>query len=332
LEWCSTAEIDEEEDEHFRDYCQYYPLDYVAIDTEADRLNRENIAKKVLLEPYVPKGTGRDIMFQVGYEAGEWGSKKIRNVLEDAGMVIVIADLSDTISAGIAAFVTEMAFNSIHTVIPIVTLPSGREDHHVQVGARSFLKKIDGLGINTGLRTIVIPKDQLKRICPGISLEQLSGLISEIILRFMRALLDISLRGPNKYYICGITGPGDIRGIFNCGGISLLGFGKGKGNNRMKEAVREALKFALPDPDIADSYNGIVYITGGLRTGEDERHVSEHMQNESYVVLNKVGNDFGCSHLINYDPTMADEVEIVILLNDCRELVLRDTQNKGSGV
>ena len=321
VEWCKNSRI--EGNDLYRENKKYFSLKFYAVNTDPQQLLPLDVPNKLLVKPYIPKGTGKEELFQVGVEAGECEKKSFSNILDEANIVIVACDLSEAIDAGITAFITEMAFNTGKIVIPIVTYPFKEENSIIQGNARQFLEKMTGLGFSSGVTIIVIPKDQLRKVCPKLPLNQIMGLASEIIMQYTKTLLVMMFGGPTKLWIIGLTDYNDFNYLFKNGGIKFIGFGRSKGKNRMIKALKEALHFALPDPTVSDSYPGFIYINAGI--GKDPIYswgVSEKLQKESWPVLERTDTDYGCVSHITYDSDMGEDVELMVMLNNCGKYII----------
>ncbi len=323
VEWCKNSWI--ERKDPYGEYKEKSSLKFYAMNTDPQQLLPLDVPNKLLIKSYIPKGTGKEELFQVGVEAGEWAKKSFSKILDEASIVILACDLSEAIDAGITAFITELAFNTGKIVIPIVTYPFKDVNSITRGNARLFLEKTTGLGIRTGITVVVIPKDQIRKVSPKLPLNHIMELASEITMQFIRILLYILDRESTKEWICGITDYNDFNYLFKNGGIRFIGFGRSKGKDRMTKAMNEAFNFALPDHAVSDTYRGFVYITGGVGEDTDDWwEAGKILQNESWPLIEKVHMEFGCSHLITYDSTMGDEIEVMIMLNGCGKSIIGD--------
>lgn len=211
-------------------------VDFVVLNTDRQALKVSSAPNRVAIGQKITGGLGAGGNPQVGENAAREDADKIKALLQGTDMVIITAGMGGGTGTGSAPIVAELAHEAGILTIGVVTTPFEHEGKVRMNNAREGLEKIkdhvDSL--------IVIPNDLIFEAVKGI------GRKLNFREQFMIAdnILCAGVRGLTEV----ITKTGDINvdfadvcTIMRDSGECILGLGRGKGENRILDAVQGAI-------------------------------------------------------------------------------------------
>ena len=264
-------------------------VDFIAINTDLQDLNRSKTQTKVLLG----KGTGAGAIPERGRIAAKESEEKIKEVLEGTDMLFITAGMGGGTGTGASPVVAEIAKSMGILTVAIVTKPFDFEGpfkrKNADEGVENLRKFVDTL--------IVIPNQQLYKL-PKINIS-LRNAFKEA-----NNVLRIGIKGISDL----ITKQGfvnldfaDVKTVMKDSGIAMLGFGEASGDGRAKAATEQALNSPLLEKSIEGARKILLNITSGEDMGLDEvtevsETVKKRTKNEEAtliwgVILEKDGNE-----------------------------------------
>ena len=264
-------------------------VDFIAINTDLQDLNRSKTQTKVLLG----KGTGAGAIPERGRIAAKESEEKIKEVLEGTDMLFITAGMGGGTGTGASPVVAEIAKSMGILTVAIVTKPFDFEGpfkrKNADEGVENLRKFVDTL--------IVIPNQQLYKL-PKINIS-LKNAFKEA-----NNVLRIGIKGISDL----ITKQGfvnldfaDVKTVMKDSGIAMLGFGEASGDGRAKAATEQALNSPLLEKSIEGARKILLNITSGEDMGLDEvtevsETVKKRTKNEEAtliwgVILEKDGNE-----------------------------------------
>ncbi len=247
-------------------------VDFIAINTDLQDLNRSKTQTKVLLG----KGTGAGAIPERGRIAAKESEEKIKEVLEGTDMLFITAGMGGGTGTGASPVVAEIAKSMGILTVAVVTKPFDFEGpfkrKNADEGVENLKKFVDTL--------IVIPNQQLYKL-PKINIS-LRNAFKEA-----NNVLRIGIKGISDL----ITKQGfvnldfaDVKTVMKDSGIAMLGFGEASGDGRAKAATEQALNSPLLEKSIEGARKILLNITSGEDMGLDEvTEVSE-------TIYKKTGN------------------------------------------
>ena len=247
-------------------------VDFIAINTDLQDLNRSKTQTKVLLG----KGTGAGAIPERGRIAAKESEEKIKEVLEGTDMLFITAGMGGGTGTGASPVVAEIAKSMGILTVAVVTKPFDFEGpfkrKNADEGVENLKKFVDTL--------IVIPNQQLYKL-PKINIS-LKNAFKEA-----NNVFRIGIKGISDL----ITKQGfvnldfaDVKTVMKDSGIAMLGFGEASGDGRAKAATEQALNSPLLEKSIEGARKILLNITSGEDMGLDEvTEVSE-------TIYKKTGN------------------------------------------
>ena len=293
-------------------------VEFIAANTDLHALQRCQANTKILMGPQLTNGLGSGGRPEVGEKAAWESEDVLRKALSGADIVFLTAGMGGGTGSGSISVAAEIAREQGAITIAVVSTPFSFEAGKRITNARTRLSKLaehcDTL--------ITIPNDQLLKVSP-----------SNITLREAFAYADDVLRQG----ITGITqllsGTGEInvdfshiRHMMANGGGSLLSIGYGKGEDKVSNALYQALNHPLLEHLPIENATGIIAnFTGGedLSFGEVMEglsHLQQFTGNNAEIIPGQI-----------VDPNMKDEVQIILIITGIASTPLKSETVDKSG-
>ncbi len=248
----------------------YGGVQLIAANTDAQHLLTIKAQRKILLGKRLTRGLGAGALPQIGAEAAREAEEKIKDVLQGADMVFITCGLGGGTGTGSAHVIAQIAKEMGALTIAICTLPFKAEGRARLENAMWGLEKLR----DTADTVITIPNDKLLELVPRLPLNQAFKFADEILMRAIKGLTEM------------ITKPGlvnldfnDLKTIMKGGGVAMIGLGEseGTGEDRVMEAIEEAINSPLLQVDISSATGILVNVVGGpdMTISEAEKAVEE---------------------------------------------------------
>lgn len=221
-------------------------VDFVVLNTDRQALLPIDVPTKVLLGPKVCGGYGAGSKPEKGQEAAEESSEEIQKLFTpDVQMVFVTAGMGGGTGTGAAPVVAGLAKSKGILTVGIVTIPFFFEGM-VRIrcaieGAAKLQKNVDAM--------LVINNDRLSKIYPTMAFSDGFSKADEILTTAARTISDMVTILANINI--------DMRDVDTClrdGRTALISVGYGEGENRLSQAIQNALNSPLLcDTDITNA-------------------------------------------------------------------------------
>jgi cell division protein FtsZ len=278
-----------------------FGAEMVAANTDAKHLLTIKAHRKVLLGKRITRGLGAGALPQVGEEAAREAEDDLVNALGRVDIAFVTAGMGGGTGTGSAPIVADIAKRQKALVISVVTLPFSSEGRVRMENALFGLEKIR----RNSDTTIVIPNDKLLQLVPRLPLDQAFKVADGILMEALKGLTEI------------ITKPGlvnldyaDIKTIMAGGGVAMIGIGEseGTGQNKIEQAVQEAIASPLIEADISEAKGALVRVVG-----DDQMSVAE-AEGAVRMVQQKVSPTARIIWGASIDPSMKGAIRVLVVL------------------
>ncbi|MDR3195128.1 MAG: cell division protein FtsZ [Tannerella sp.] len=214
---------------------------FVLCNTDKQAMDDSDVPVKIVLGPHVTKGLGAGNKPEVALEAARESEEEIRAMLSDGTrMVFITASMGGGTGTGAAPVIAEIARKMNILTVGIVTIPFLFE------GYDKISQALDGVGeMSKNVDALLV-----------VNNERLSELyhkkLDKVPLRIALGKADDTLTVAAKSISELITLPGkmnldfaDVNTTLKDGGIALMSAGYGEGENRLAEAIKDALNSPL---------------------------------------------------------------------------------------
>ncbi len=278
-----------------------HSAEFVSVNTDVQALmhSKAEVKNRVQIGKELTEGLGAGSYPEIGEKAAEESREDIEKLVEGVNLLFITAGMGGGTGTGAAPVIAKIAREKGCVTVAVVTKPFAFEgkkrEENAKKGIANLAKFVDTL--------IVIPNDKLLDSLPK------NTPMEEALRR-----ADDNL----KQAICGIsdliTVPAlinldfaDVRTIIKGQGLAHMGIGRAKGENRIVEAVRQAVSSPMLETTIEGARGIILNISGdsNLSIGE----VSEAANLIHGVVDYSANLIFGANTL----PELKDEVVITII-------------------
>lgn len=247
-------------------------VNFVVLNTDKQALHKSTAKLRVPIGQKITGGLGAGGNPEVGENAAKEDSERITKILRGSNMVIITAGMGGGTGTGSAPVVAEIAHGLGILTIAVVTTPFTFEGkvrmNNATGGIEKLRANVDSL--------IVLPNDQIFKAMENVD----HKMTFKEQFKFADALLCSGVRGVTEL----ITKPGDVNldfadvsSIMRGSGDSILGVGKGKGENRFNDAVEGAIANPLLENRQIDGAKKIlINMTSNGNIGlEDARSVAD---------------------------------------------------------
>ena len=229
-------------------------VEFVAVNSDAQDLHRSLSKRKIHIGKNLTRGLGTGMDPELGKRAAEETRQEIQEALSGSDMVFITCGMGGGTGTGASAIIAKIAKEVGALVIAVVTKPFSFEGAQrkdiAERGLAELKKEVDAF--------IVIPNDKLLAIVDtNTTAKSAFAMCDEILRQAVEGVSDI------------ITTPGDINTDFNDikaimegAGPALMGIGIAEGDERAKEAAKQAVNSPLLDVSISGA-KGILFVVAG---------------------------------------------------------------------
>lgn len=230
-------------------------VDFVAINTDAQALLLNKADTKIQIGENFTKGLGSGGDPDIGRQAAEESTEKIKHMLEGSDMVFLTAGEGGGTGTGATPTVAEIAKEVGALTVAVVTKPflfeGTRRMVSAEEGIENLKDKVDTL--------IVIPNQRILDVVDRkLSLLDAFKVADSVLTQGVQGIAEI------------ITMPGlinvdfaDVRAIMSNAGSALMGIGSGVGENRAQTAARSAVSSPLLEISMEGARGVLFNIVGG---------------------------------------------------------------------
>lgn len=276
-------------------------VEFIAVNTDAQALKSSLAPKKIQIGPLITRGLGAGGNPQVGFEAAKESIEELSDALQGADMVFLTAGMGGGTGTGSIAIAAQAARNVGAVTVAIVTTPfsfeMGRRQRNAQEGLSRLRQHVDTL--------ITIPNDRLLKIAPrNLPLDMAFRLADDVLRQGIQGISE--LINQTGYINIDFS---HIRQLMKSGGGSLLSIGIGKGKDKAKQAIHNALNHPLLEAVNIQDANGIIAnFTAGndlsfLEVTEALTHLGEQTNSNADIIPGLI-----------MDPKLDDRCEVILVI------------------
>lgn len=274
-------------------------VEIIAMNTDAQHLAITEAAVRIQLGERTTRGLGAGGDHILGQKAAEESRDEIKQAVIGADMVFVTAGMGGGTGTGSISIVAQIAKQSGALTIAVVTKPFTFEGTHrdqvAENGTIDLSDKVDTL--------IIIPNDRLLDLCDQkMSVDGAFKMADEVLFHGVQAIAEV------------VTVPGlinldfaDVRAVMKDAGPAWMSIGRGSGQNRAKNAAKEALSSPLLDVSIAGSKGVLFNITGGSNLTLFE------VNDAAEVIRQAVDPEANVIFGVVLDPNMGNEFRLTLI-------------------
>ncbi len=278
--------------------CNIKSADFIAINTDLQALKLSKAQYRIQIGDKLTHGQGAGADPEKGQRAAEESKLAITEAIKDADLVFITAGMGGGTGTGAAPIVASIAKELGKLTVAVVTKPFAFEGRvrmeHAEIGIANLRKVVDTL--------VVIPNEKLMRVASNLAMGDAFKYADDVLRQGIQGISDL------------IVAPAlinldfaDICTVMRDKGIAHMGIGRGKGEGRTTEAVKQAVFSPLLETTIEGATSVILNITGSLDMTLSE--VSEAAELVRQVVHKNANIIFGADIRENLE----DEILVTII-------------------
>jgi len=230
-------------------------VEFIYIDTDIQALAHSKAKIRLQIGEKITSGWGTGGSFERGVKAVEQEKDKIMEILNGADIIFITTGLGGGTGTGAAYRIAEYARTVGALSVGVITKPfifEGKQRRRLaDEGIELLTKYADTV--------IIIPNDKLLSVASSnISIVEAFRLADSILLEGVRSIIQL------------ITQPGlinldfnDLRTVIKQSGRAMIGIGRGKGEDRVVTAVKQAIESPLLETPIYGAKRVLLNVTGG---------------------------------------------------------------------
>ncbi|HQT29689.1 MAG TPA: cell division protein FtsZ [Thiobacillus sp.] len=263
-------------------------VEFIAINTDAQALNRNQAKLQLQLGNGVTKGLGAGANPDIGREAALEDRERIAELIDGADMLFITAGMGGGTGTGAAPVVAEVAKELGILTVAVVTKPfmfEGKRVRAANAGIEALSKHVDSL--------IIIPNEKLMQVL-GEDVSMLDAF------KAANNVLHGAVGGIAEVINC----PGlvnvdfaDVRTVMSEMGMAMMGSAQASGENRARIAAEQAVASPLlEDVNLAGARGVLVNITASSTVKMREIHevmntIKAFTAEEATVIVGQVLDD-----------------------------------------
>lgn len=263
-------------------------VEFIAINTDAQALKRNQAKVQLQLGNGVTKGLGAGANPDVGREAALEDRERIAELIDGADMLFITAGMGGGTGTGAAPVVAEVAKELGILTVAVVTKPfmfEGRRVRAANTGIEALARHVDSL--------IIIPNEKLMQVLgDDISMLDAFKAANEVLHGAVGGIAEV------------INCPGlvnvdfaDVRTVMSEMGMAMMGSAQASGENRARIAAEQAVASPLlEDVNLAGARGVLVNITASSTVKMREIHevmntIKAFTADEATVIVGQVLDD-----------------------------------------
>lgn len=293
-------------------------VEFIAINTDKQALYLSKATHKIQIGEKLTKGLGAGANPEIGQKAAEESADEISQAIKGADMVFVTAGMGGGTGTGAAPIVAQIAKDLGILTVGVVTKPftfEGRKRmKHAEEGINALKQKVDTL--------VTIPNDRLLQIVEKkTSMVEAFKIADDVLRQGVQGISDL------------IAVPGlvnldfaDVKTIMMETGLAHMGIGIASGENRAKEAAKQAIQSPLLETSIEGAKGVLLNITGGpnlslFEVNEAAEFIYEAADPDANIIFGAV-----------IDENLQDEIKITVIATGFEKKVAEAVTKKPESV
>jgi cell division protein FtsZ len=275
---------------------------FIAVNTDKQALAKCKAEVRIQLGEKVAGGRGAGANPEVGQKAAEESIDEIITHIQDADMVFLTAGMGGGTGTGAAPVIAKASMDCGALTVAVVTKPFTFEGkkrwNRAAKGIQYLSNFVDSL--------VVIPNDKLIDTSEkNTSMLEAFAMADDVLRQGVQGISDLI----SEYGLVNVDFA-DVKTVMEGRGVAHMGVGVGTGENRIEQAIQNAVNSPLLETSIAGAKSILLYVSGGYDMGMlDINTIAERVQGEADDDANII---FGAA--INEE--MTDKISVTIIATD----------------
>ena len=275
---------------------------FIGVNTDRQALSKCKAEIKIQLGEKVSGGRGAGANPEIGQKAAEETIDEIISHIQDADMVFITAGMGGGTGTGAAPIIAKASMDCGALTVAVVTKPFTFEGkkrwNRAAKGIQYLSNFVDSL--------VVIPNDRLIETSErNTSMLEAFAMADDILRQGVQGISDLI----SEYGLVNVDFA-DVRTVMEGRGIAHMGVGVGTGDDRIEEAINNAINSPLLETSIDGAKSILLYVSGGYDMGMlDINTIADRVQSEADADANII---FGAA--INEE--MENKISVTIIATD----------------
>ena len=275
---------------------------FIGVNTDRQALSRCKAEIKVQLGEKITGGRGAGANPEVGQKAAEESIDEIIANIQDADMVFITAGMGGGTGTGAAPIIAKASMDCGALTVAVVTKPFTFEGkkrwNRAAKGIQYLSNFVDSL--------VVIPNDKLIDTSnKNTSMLEAFAMADDVLRKGVQGISDLI----SEYGLVNVDFA-DVRTVMEGRGVAHMGVGTGEGEDRIEEAITNAINSPLLETSISGAKSILLYVTGGYDMGMlDINTIADRVQGEADADANII---FGAT----ISEEMTDKISVTIIATD----------------
>ena len=282
-------------------------VEFISGNTDVQALERSRSDVQIQLGVETSKGRGAGANPEIGRLSAEESRDVIREALKDSEMVFVAAGLGGGTGTGAAPIIARIAKEVGALTVAVVTKPFTFEGKarmkKAEAGWDELKENVDTI--------ITIPNDRVLALSQKSTMFMDSmKMVDDVLVKAIKGITDL-------INMDGYINPdfADVCAVMNEMGTALMGSGSSSGDNRAKEAVKQAIESPLlKDVSIQGARGVLVNMTAR----QDSLAMHEVTEVTSRI-QNEVHEDANIIMGVIFDENAGDEMRVTVVATGIKE-------------
>lgn len=234
-------------------------VSYIAINTDKQALVRCKAETKLQIGEKLTKGLGAGGNPEIGQKSAEENLEDLSKFITGADMVFITAGMGGGTGTGAAPIVAKVAKDMGILTVGVVTKPftfeGKKRGEHGELGIKFLKKFVDSL--------VIVPNDKLlETVEQKTSLLEAFEMADEVLKDGIQGISELIINDAliNLDFA-------DVTTVMKDRGVAHMGVGCGKGEDRVQQAVKDAIESPMLETSIDGAKAVLINVTGGYDLG-----------------------------------------------------------------
>ena len=281
-------------------------VEFYVVNTDEQVLKKSSTDNQIAIGQKTTRGMGAGGDPDIGFRAAMEDKDNIAHMLKGADMVFVTAGMGGGTGTGAAPIIAEIAREQGALTVGVVTMPFEVEGHKrmdlARRGVAALKEKVDTL--------ITIKNESLfKVIDRSTSVNVAFRIVDDILYNAVKGISDLI----NTAGVVNVDFA-DVRAIMGETGDAIMGAGEGIGENRVAEAVSQAIGNVLLDET---SIEGATALLLNVCGGED-MSITEWKE-VSEIITEKADPRANIIIGLTVDASLAERIRVTVIATGFRK-------------
>jgi len=232
---------------------------FMSVNTDKQALSSSKAETKIQIGEKLTKGLGAGANPEIGQKAAEENFDEITKFIMGADMVFITAGMGGGTGTGAAPVIAKAARDLGILTVGVVTRPftfeGKKRREHADIGIKYLKKYVDSL--------VIVPNDRLLQISEkNTTMMEAFSKADDVLKQGVQGISDLIAEAGliNLDFA-------DVKTVMSDRGVAHMGVGRGRGDNRVADAVKAAIESPLLETSINGAKAILLNVMGGYNLG-----------------------------------------------------------------